>query len=104
MNTARPGLPEFRTAVLSNDALQAEFRESDPRSEADVVAFAAERGYSFSVDDLNDSVELVQDQLDQVVGGAGYLKYDGVDGESRDAQHKDWINLLSVSSSITRPM
>jgi type VI secretion system secreted protein Hcp len=29
--------------------------------------------------------------------GAGYIKFDGVDGESTDKDHKDWIILLSFS-------
>jgi type VI secretion system secreted protein Hcp len=33
---------------------------------------------------------------------AAYLKFDGVDGEATDQDHKDWINLLSFSHSITR--
>lgn len=35
---------------------------------------------------------------------AGYLQVGDIKGESTDDGHKDWINLLSVSSSITRPM
>jgi type VI secretion system Hcp family effector len=35
---------------------------------------------------------------------AGYLKLGDVKGESVDDGHKDWINLLSVSQAITRPM
>ena len=35
---------------------------------------------------------------------AGYLKIGDIKGESTDDGHKDWINLLSVSNSITRPM
>jgi type VI secretion system secreted protein Hcp len=35
---------------------------------------------------------------------AGYLKIGDIKGESTDEGHKDWINLLSVSSNITRPM
>ncbi len=31
---------------------------------------------------------------------AGYLKFDGVDGEATDEGHKDWIELLSFSQSI----
>jgi len=31
------------------------------------------------------------------VYGAGYIKFDVVDGESTDKDHKDWINLLSFS-------
>jgi len=30
--------------------------------------------------------------------GAGYIKFDGIDGESVDKDHKDWINLLSFSN------
>lgn len=32
--------------------------------------------------------------------GAGYVKFDGVDGESTDKEHKDWINLLSFSQGM----
>lgn len=35
---------------------------------------------------------------------SGYLKLGDIKGESTDAQHKDWINLLSVSSNLSRPM
>jgi type VI secretion system secreted protein Hcp len=35
---------------------------------------------------------------------AGYLKMGDIKGESTDDGHKDWINLLSVSNNITRPM
>jgi type VI secretion system secreted protein Hcp len=35
---------------------------------------------------------------------AGYLKLGDIKGESQDDGHKDWINLLSVSTGITRPM
>lgn len=35
---------------------------------------------------------------------AGYLKIGDIKGESTDEGHKDWINLLSVSQAITRPM
>lgn len=33
---------------------------------------------------------------------AGYMKIGDIKGESTDEAHKDWINLLSVSSSIAR--
>jgi type VI secretion system secreted protein Hcp len=35
---------------------------------------------------------------------AGYIKVGDIKGESVEPKHKDWINLLSVSQSITRPM
>lgn len=37
------------------------------------------------------------------VSAAAYIKFDGVDGESTDADHKDWINIQSLSSGIQRP-
>lgn len=35
---------------------------------------------------------------------AGYLKIGDIKGESTDDKHKDWINLLSVSQGLSRPM
>lgn len=35
---------------------------------------------------------------------AGYLKIGDIKGESTDASHKDWINLISISQGLTRPM
>lgn len=104
MNTDRPGLAQFRSAVSSDADLQAALRAAGPQTESDVAAFAAQHGYAFTPDELKTQSELTEGELDNVTGGAGYLKYDGVDGESRDKDHKDWINLLSVSQSITRPM
>ena len=34
---------------------------------------------------------------------AMYLKFDGVDGEATAAGHEGWIEILSVSESISRP-
>jgi len=34
------------------------------------------------------------------VSAAAYLKFDGVDGESKDEAHKDWIDVLNWSFSI----
>ena len=33
---------------------------------------------------------------------AGYLKFDGVDGEATDKDHKNWSDILSFEQSITR--
>ena len=32
--------------------------------------------------------------------GAVFVKYDGIDGESQDKDHKDWIDLLSFGHSV----
>ncbi len=34
---------------------------------------------------------------------AVFLKIDGVDGESRDAAHKDWIDLVAYSWGLSQP-
>lgn len=33
---------------------------------------------------------------------AAYIKFDGVDGEATDSEHKDWINLLSFQQSMSQ--
>jgi type VI secretion system secreted protein Hcp len=35
---------------------------------------------------------------------AVFAKYDGVDGESADTNHKDWIEVLSISQGVSRPI
>lgn len=35
---------------------------------------------------------------------AGYLRIEGIPGESKDAGHEGWINLQAVSQSLVRPM
>jgi len=35
---------------------------------------------------------------------AGYLKIGDIKGESTDDGHKDWINVQSISQSLSRPM
>jgi type VI secretion system secreted protein Hcp len=34
---------------------------------------------------------------------AAYIKFDGIDGESQDKDHKNWSNLMSVSQSLHKP-
>ena len=34
---------------------------------------------------------------------AGYMKFDGIEGESVDKDHKAWINILSFSQGIHQP-
>ncbi|CAE7472588.1 Hcp family type VI secretion system effector [Bremerella sp. T1] len=33
---------------------------------------------------------------------SGFIQFPNIPGESNDTDHKDWINLLSISESITR--
>ena len=34
--------------------------------------------------------------VEKVVNAAAYIKFDGIDGESKDSRHEDWIDVLSV--------
>ncbi len=34
--------------------------------------------------------------------GAAFVKYDGIDGESKDANHDTWIDVLNVDWGVTR--
>lgn len=34
---------------------------------------------------------------------AGYIKFDGVDGEAQDKDHKNWSDILSFSQGMTKP-
>lgn len=37
------------------------------------------------------------------VQSAGYMKYDGIDGESEDAGHEQWIDILAIDYSLIQP-
>ncbi len=34
---------------------------------------------------------------------AAYIKFDGVDGEAQDKDHKDWSDLASFSQGLQQP-
>lgn len=42
---------------------------------------------------------LVTITFSQIALGAVFVKYDGVDGESKDANHKNWIDVLAVTKT-----
>lgn len=37
------------------------------------------------------------------VNAAGFIKFDGVDGESKDKEHKGWIDILSYGAGADKP-
>ena len=47
--------------------------------------------------------ELTEDVLDGASGGAAFAKYDGVDGEALDEDHKGWTDLSSEQLSSDVP-
>ena len=66
----------------------------------EVVAFAKTRGYDFSPADVQSGIELSEDQLEAVAGGAAvdyFLKIDGVAGIN---QHKH-IEISSFSWGVS---
>jgi type VI secretion system secreted protein Hcp len=34
---------------------------------------------------------------------AGFIKFDGIDGEAKDKDHKNWSDILSFNQGMTRP-
>ncbi|MFC1953607.1 Hcp family type VI secretion system effector [Chloroflexota bacterium] len=52
-----------------------------------------------------ESESLSSDQLPDVIGlgGSIFAKYEGVDGESKDANHDKWIDVLSIDWGAHRP-
>ena len=66
------------------------------------MKYAASKGHQFSAEEISSSFELSDDELESVAGGAVFAKYDGVDGEARDKNHKKWIDVLSIGSPVSR--
>ena len=67
--------------------LRSRFGNSGTGVPADqLAAFAASKGYRFEVSDTGG--ELSDAELSGIAGGAIYIKFDGVDGESTRKDHK----------------
>ena len=35
---------------------------------------------------------------------SGFIKIDGIDGEARDKNHENWIKIISVGQTVSRPV
>lgn len=95
-------LASFLSELSQSQDLQKEIRsvsvgDGDDAGVApeDLVKFAASKGHQFSVEEIRSAFELTDEELESVAGGAVFAKYDGVDGEAQDKDHKAWSNLLS---------
>ena len=77
---------------MSREAVIAFLRKvaDDPGLQEELVGFARERGFEFTVEELGDS------ELDSVTGGAAFAKYDTIEGEATDKDHKGWTDLASI--------
>jgi predicted ribosomally synthesized peptide with nif11-like leader len=102
---SQQALDGFRAELTNDQALRQEMKRALERDNGrrapieEVVAFAHSRGYEINADDLRQTLELSDDQLDAVAGGAGNFKVEieGVQGGSKRDGHKDWIEVLSYS-------
>ena len=102
---SKDALAGFLSELSQNPDLRAELRtvsvgDGDDAAVApdELVRFAASKGHEFSVDEVRSTFELTDDELESVAGGAVFAKYDGVDGEVRDKDHKGWSDLLSFTT------
>jgi predicted ribosomally synthesized peptide with nif11-like leader len=105
---SKQSLDAFRAKLAEDETLRQEvsrtFGGSDGRTIASadqLVAFAKAHGYEFNPDEVQESVELSDKELDSVAGGAidTFLKLDGIDGEA-SFQHKH-IDILSWSWGVS---
>lgn len=93
---SRENLDKFRADLVKDEQLRAALKDS-VRSEEELVAAAAARGYDFTVEELRSGLELDEEQLEAVAGGVGghekWIELGSVGG----IRHEKWIDLLSVS-------
>jgi type VI protein secretion system component Hcp len=52
---------------------------------------------SINVNEMNEELTISNEEMAHVKGGAAYIKFDGVDGESRGKDHKGWSDLATVT-------
>lgn len=102
------GITDFTTRLGEDEGLQQELRtaagvgEDDAITTGALIDFAASKGYEFTVDEVQAAgLSLSDAELEGVTGGAVFVKYDGVDGESMDKGHKAWSDLLSFSQVLS---
>jgi predicted ribosomally synthesized peptide with nif11-like leader len=83
---SKQNLNAFKGKLAEDASLREEMKrtlsDGGKKSTASVdelVAFAKTRGYDFSVDEARENIELSDQQLDAVAGGAvdAFIKYDG---------------------------
>jgi predicted ribosomally synthesized peptide with nif11-like leader len=103
---SKQALDGFRAKLTEDQALREKMTRalstSAGKSSAsldDVVAFAKACGYAFSPDEVRETLELSDEQLAGVTGGAfnGFANFGDIKGESTDKDHKDWITILSYN-------
>ena len=57
---------------------------------------------NIKVVDMQDNENVSAQELENVKGGAAFMKLGDIKGEATDAKHKEWIIIESMSSPIYR--
>jgi predicted ribosomally synthesized peptide with nif11-like leader len=65
------GITEFKEKVAADEAFAAKFK--DVKSAEELVEIAAKEGFTFTVDDITESTELSDDDLEAAAGGRTIL-------------------------------
>ena len=77
---SKENLEQFIRQISDSEELQTRIGEEiDAES---LIALGGEHGYEFSVEEIENVSELDDSELDQVTGGAAFIKFDGVAGKS----------------------
>jgi len=100
---SQQALDAFKAKVAEDETLRKEMATTlsaggtkNTASMAEVVAFAKSKGFDINVDEIRQTAELSDAELDRVAGGASsdyYLKLDGLSGSS----YKEHLDVYSWS-------
>jgi predicted ribosomally synthesized peptide with nif11-like leader len=106
---SKQALDAFKGKLAEDGALRAEMTRAlgaggskRTASVDELVAFAKTHGYEFSPDEVRQNIELSDEQLDAVAGGAQvdyFLKLDGADGQTH---HKEQIEIFSFHWGVQK--
>ncbi len=95
---SKESLNQFMNQVADSEELQA--RIGDEIETEALIALGAECGCEFTAEELQESAELSDEELDDVAGGAVFIKLDGVrnrynpgKGASGGYQRRQWTEL-----------
>ena len=107
ISMSKQALDAFKTKLGADESLRKEMATAlsaggskKTASLDEVVAFAKSKGFDIDADEVRQSAELSDDELDRVAGGAAvdyYLRLDGISGES---SYKEQIDIYSWSWGV----
>jgi predicted ribosomally synthesized peptide with nif11-like leader len=103
---SQQALDAFKTKLAEDEALRKEMATTlsaggtkNTASMAEVIAFAKSKGFDINAEELRQTAELSDAELDRVAGGATtdyYLKLDGLSGST----YKEQIDIYSWSWGV----